>query len=327
MIVVWVVLGVLVCLLFGGLLWASSAQTVYDPHGSGIIEGIPGALETEPSPPEGTLVIASCHLAYGLGPSASYGGQPEKRTIYDRLDYIIEALAASGADIALVHEADFASQRTYGIDQLAYIAAALGWGYAARTITWECRYVPWPVRYPIGRVRGGIGIISRYPLVQNTRRRLPHVWRVPAFLAHLGPRHTVQMVDVQCGMHTVRVLHAHMGSSDKEGVKRQARALTHFARDVATPTSVLLGMQGTATSLLITTLTQELQERLRLVSEVSATSAPPAGCAFVGTGLQPLELRALPMEISVSDHPSTALHLRWALPVLSLNGKDNQARA
>ena len=327
MIVVFVVLGVLVCLLLGGLLWASSGQTVYDPHGSGIIEAIPGALETEPAPPEGTLVIASCHLAYGLGPSASHGPVPEMRTIYDRLDHVIEALAASGADIALVHEADFASQRTYDIDQLGYIAAALGWGYAARTITWECRYVPWPVRHPIRRVRGGIGVISRYPLVQNTRRRLPHVWRVPTVLAHLGPRHTVQMVDVQCGTHTVRLLHVHMGSSQRDGAKRQARALAHFVRDVTTPTSVLLGMPEPTTSPFIVALTQEFQEHLRLVSEASATSAPPAGCAFVGTGLQPLEIRTLPMDTPVSDHPPVTLHLRWALPVLRLNGKNKQARA
>ena len=50
----------------------------------------------------------------------------------------------------LLQEVDFASQRTHDIDQLHYIAAALGWGFAARVITWECRYVPYPV-WPAGR--------------------------------------------------------------------------------------------------------------------------------------------------------------------------------
>jgi hypothetical protein len=327
MIVVWIVLGVLVCLLLGGLLWTYSGRTIYDPHGSGIIESILDSLEAEPAPPEGTLVIASCHLAYGLGPSALYRPAPEMCTIYDRLDHVIEALAASEADIALVHEADFASQRTYDIDQLAYIAAALGWGYAARTLTWECRYVPWPVHRPIGRVRGGIGVISRYPLVQNTRRRLPHVWRAPPFLAHLGPRHTVQLVDVQCGTHSVRLVHAHMARSPRGGAKRQVHPFARFVQDVATPATVLLGLPESATSPLITTLTQALQERMRLVLGADATSTLSSGCAFVGTGLQALEIRTLQMDIPVSDHPLMTLHLRWALPVLSLNGKGHRARA
>ena len=51
--------------------------------------------------------------------------------VYDRLDAVIEAIAASGADVALLQEVDFASRRTYDIDQLQ-LAAALGWGFGTR---------------------------------------------------------------------------------------------------------------------------------------------------------------------------------------------------
>ena len=165
---------VLVLLLLGGLVWAGGGKTIHETQGSGIIESIPDALEREPAAPE-TLVVLSYDLAYGLGTQRSRVPPPEITTIYDRLDQIVETIAGSGADVALLQEVDFASRRTHDIDQLHYIAAALGWGFAARALTWECRYLPfpcWPFGRPTGRLRAGMGVISRYPLIQNTRQRL-----------------------------------------------------------------------------------------------------------------------------------------------------------
>src|SRR4249919_2609348 len=131
MLEVAVILSVLL-LLFGAILWAGGGKTLHEAQGSGIIETIPGALEVLPPPAE-DLVVLSYSMAYGLGDSRQPGVEPA--TIYDRLDAVIETIAASGADVVLLQEVDFASRRTYDIDQLQYIAAALGWGFVARVIT------------------------------------------------------------------------------------------------------------------------------------------------------------------------------------------------
>jgi hypothetical protein len=83
-----------------------------------------------PSPAEELLVL-SYSIAYGLGDPRQPGRRLEPAAVYDRLDAVIETIAASGADVALLQEVDFASRRTYDIDQLQYIAAALGWGFVA----------------------------------------------------------------------------------------------------------------------------------------------------------------------------------------------------
>jgi hypothetical protein len=62
--IVLVTFAVLMLLLLTVSLWAAGGQTVYTTPGSGIIEAIPGALEAEPMPPAGRLIILSYPLAY-----------------------------------------------------------------------------------------------------------------------------------------------------------------------------------------------------------------------------------------------------------------------
>ena len=305
---------VLVLVLLGGVLWASGAQMPRIAQGSGIIEAIPDALESEPSQPSGQLVLLSYRLRYAQGPQDPRSQPPDAATICDRLDHVIETIVASGADIVFLQETDFASQRTHEIDQLYYIAAALGWGYAARAATWECRYWPWPLRQPAGRIRAGMGVISRYPLVQNVRQRLPQARPYPPLVARWFPSPTVQMVDVQCGGTTLRLLQAHGGTHDAIVSRRQLQALASFIRDVQTPASVLMAAQPSS----LAQLSTELDHRFRVVTD--GASASGAAQALVGTGLNPLETRVLPVEAPVLAYAPLVLHLRWALPLMGMNG-------
>ncbi|MDH3602900.1 MAG: endonuclease/exonuclease/phosphatase family protein [Candidatus Tectomicrobia bacterium] len=304
----------LLLLLLGGVLWASGAEMPRITQGSGIIEAIPDALETEPSQPSGQLILLSYRLRYAQSPQAPSGEPPDAATICDRLDQVIETIVASGADIVFLQEADFSSQRTHEIDQLYYIAAALGWGYAARASTWECRYWPWPLKQPAGRIRAGMGVISRYRLVQNVRQRLPQARPYPPLVARLFPSPTVQMVDVQCGGTTLRLLQADGGAHDVLESRRQLQALASFIRDVQTPTSVLMAAQPSS----LAELSTELDHRFRVVTD-GASSAGIAQ-ALVGAGLNPLETRVLSVEAPILGHPPLVLHLRWALPLMGMNG-------
>lgn len=304
----------LVLVLLGGVVWASSAEMPRLPQGSGIIEAIPDALETESSQPSGQLILLAYRLRYALGPQEACNQPLDAATICDRLDYVIETIVDSGADIVLLQEADFASQRTHDIDQLFYIAAALGWGYAARASTWECRYLPWPLRHPLGRIRAGMGVISRYPLVQNVRQRLPQTRPYPPLVARWFPSPTVQMVDVQCGGTTLRLLQVDGGTHDAIVSRRQLQALASFIRDVQTPASVLMATQPTP----LAQLSMELEHRFRVVTD--GVSSSGVARALVGAGLNPLETRVLPVAAPVLAHAPLVLHLRWALPLMGMHG-------
>ncbi len=313
-------------LLIGGFLWAASGRTVYTTQGSGIIEAIPEALDDNPAPPEGQLVLISYALAYSLGTSHSAGWPPSATEVCDGLDGVIEMIAASGADIALLQEVDFASQRTCEIDQLYYIAAALGWGYAARAVTWECRYLPWPWRRPSGRVRAGLGVISRYPLTQHVRHHLPHAQSGLFWAAHFFPRHAVQMVDVQCGATALRVLNAHVETRRPAARQRQMRQLAAFVHDARTPSCVLMGtLRDMAQDDTVSGLMDEPPNPLHAVTAPTANlafeiSAMQPDAALIGRSLQAQEARLVPVAAPISNHLPLALYLRWELPLMTVLG-------
>lgn len=326
---------VVLLMLLGAVLWAGGGKTIHEPQGSGIIEAIPGPLETEPAPPE-ELVMLSYNIAYGLGSLPSAGLPGAAIALYDRLDQIIETIAASGADMVLLQEVDFASRRSYDVDQLHYIAAALGWGFVARAITWECRYLPvpfWPPWRQTGRLRAGQGIISRYALVQNRRQRLSQSPAQPLLASLFAPYRTVQMVDVQCGGRTLRVLHVHLEPHDVATRQRQAEELVTFVRQVATPNCVLMGdfqsviqdvsaphgPPGVTPDRTMEIITTDLRDRLRIVADASPTY--PAGAprdrldhVLIGPGLQAADTHVVMLDQPVSDSLPVLVRLRWALP-------------
>lgn len=309
-----------VVLVIGGLLWAGGGKTLYEAHGSGIIEAIPHALEQASLPGE-TLSVVSYAMGYALGGAQADTRRPAAATVYDRLDAIVDMLAGSEADIVLLQEVDFCSRRTHFIDQLHYIAEALGWGFAARVITWECRYLPsplWPPGRWAGPVRAGQGVLSRYPLMQNTRQRLSQSGAHPLLAPLFAPHHMVQMVDVQCGARTVRVLNTHVYAAAATTYRQQAQELVAFACQVATPHCVLMGaLPGqTEAEPILPLITGQLKERLRPVGSLPSPSSPIPP-AFVGPGLGAVATHVLTLAVPDVTPQAYLLHLQWALPLTS----------
>jgi endonuclease/exonuclease/phosphatase family metal-dependent hydrolase len=343
---------IVILLLVGGilalLLWAGSGKTLYEPHGSGIIEAIPDALERDPAA-SGTLAVLTYALAYGLGEQRYGAASLEVATMYDRLDHVVETIAASGADVALLQEVDFASQRTHDIDQLHYIAVALGWGFAARAITWECRYLPypvWPVGRAAGRLRAGMGVISRYPLVQNSRQRLSQAKTVPVLASLFSPYHIAQMVDVQCGTQTIRLFNVHLDTLDGTTRQRQAHELAEFLRQAETPTSVIMGVLHAAVrralperldpgpleaDQAIGIILDALHGRFRAVPDdrvpaPAMAASAPLPYLLIGSGVRAAEMHVLPLQESISAHSPLVVQLRWAIPLVVSNGRSHHER-
>jgi endonuclease/exonuclease/phosphatase family metal-dependent hydrolase len=335
---------IVILLLLGGilvaLLWAGSGKTLHEPHGSGIIEAIPDALERDPVA-SGTLAVLTYALAYGLGEQRYGVASLEVATIYDRLDHVVETIAASGAEVALLQEVDFASQRTHDIDQLHYIAAALGWGFVARAITWECRYLPypvWPLGRTAGRLRAGLGVMSRYPLVQNSRQRLSQAKTVPLLASLFCPYHLVQMVDVQCGTQTMRLFNVHLDAHHVTTRQRQAGELVEFVRQRETPASILMGVFHPAVRRVspdsrepdaspdqaVGIILDALHGHFRAVPD----DGPPASLPrlLVGSGVRAVETRVMPVQASISVHTPLVVQLRWAIPLVVSNGRSHHER-
>jgi hypothetical protein len=175
-------------------------------------------------------------------------------------------------------------------------------------------------------------VISRYPLVQNTRRRLSQSCQLPVFGPLFWPYHTVQMVDVQCGNQTVRLLNVHLEGRHAAVRQQQAQELIDFVSQVETPTSVLMGaLQAIACGATDTTaaldgqrdqamdmVVSRLRGRFQGLSETTVHAG--AQSVLVGSGLRALEARSVLADQSLPGQLSLVVRLHWTLPLVVSNG-------
>ena len=139
------------------------------------------------------LRILTYNTGYAsLGRDASFlmdGGQgtgtAEKETVLENQDGIAAILAAADADIYMIQEIDQASSRTYDENQLEIYGSVLPehqWAYAPNFF---CRFVPYPLQHPFGRIDSGVATYSRYPLDEAQRISLPNPFSWPIRTANL----------------------------------------------------------------------------------------------------------------------------------------------
>lgn len=276
-------------------LWAGGGKTVFEAQGAGIVEAVPGSLPESAAVPSEVLTLFSYNLAYGLGDAGSGVAPRTAAAVYDRLDRVIEAIAACAADAALLQAVDFASQRTSFIPQLHYVAAALGWGYAATVTTWECRYLPVP-RRQAGRVRAGLGVISRLPLEHNSWQRPPQRRAFSPLAAWFVPHETVQVVDVRCGIRGVRLVQAHLAPVRADRYRREEE-MADVLRRVVMPSCVMTGVdEATADG---------------ICAHLGAARAlrPQAGGVLLGNGWPDAKVRVLTPLAGVSEHDPVLVEL------------------
>ena len=287
---------VLLVLVTGAVLWAGGGKTVFEAQGVGIVEAISGSLPESSAAPPDLLTLFSYNLAYGLGGAGWRSAPQEAAAVYDRLDRVIEAIAACGADAVLLQAVDFASRRTDDTAQLHYMAAALGWGYVATVTTWECRYLPVPWRQA-GRVRAGQGVISRLPLEHNSWQRLPQSRAFPLLAALFAPHDAVQVVDMRCGVRGVRLMQTHLALRRTRRFQRQEEQLAAIMRRAAMPSCVLTGVNAATAD--------------GICAHLSATPAlrPEAGGVLLGSGWPDARVRVLPPLAGVSEHPPVLVKL------------------
>ena len=273
-------------------LWASGGEIVLEKQGAGIVEAIPDHLaESFIAPPE-VLILFSYQLAYGLGDQGARAA-PKVEAIYDRLDRVIEEIAASDADVAMLREVDFASNRTGFLPQLHYVAAALGWGYVAAITTWECRYLPLP-RSQAGRVRAGQGIISRLPLEHNSWHRFAQSrWGNSRAVAPFAPQDTVQVVDMRCGVRGVRLVQASLAQRQGGRDGRRRDELLAVMRRVAMPSCVVTGVDRQSLGIISSALEFQCKE----------------GNILLGSTWSGFEVRLLPPLAGVSEHAPVLVRL------------------
>lgn len=156
------------------------------------------------------------------------------------LDAMVAELTKLDADIIFLQEVDFNSQRTFGIDQMSYLAKALEMPHAAYAVTWNKRYVPWPYwppRIHFGRMLSGQAVLSRFPLARQSVTPL-EMPAANAFWYNLFYIHRcIQRISLTMGDTSRDVWNVHLEAFDERTRRRQLAKLMDL---VAADTQTLL---------------------------------------------------------------------------------------
>jgi endonuclease/exonuclease/phosphatase family metal-dependent hydrolase len=176
------------------------------------------------------LIVMSWNIAYarGTNPDNEQDAAFSKGEIDDRLEQMGATIRQSGADLVLLQEIDFDSQRSCGIDQLARLAEASGLRYGARAISWRANYVPfpyWPPSRHYGGVLSGGAVLSRFPLRENRVRLHPKPRANPWWYNLFYLFRYTQSVRVDLGDREMWAVNNHLEAWDKPNRVAQARAL------------------------------------------------------------------------------------------------------
>lgn len=140
-----------------------------------------------------TLKIVSWNIGYaGLGDDMDFfydGGksvQCSKERTEANLQSIVTFLKQHrDADFILLQEVDFDSKRSYHINEYEYIRAAIPEFMGWRGLNYVSTFVPIPLTDPIGSVKSGVVILSKYAPTEVLRLAYPRGFSFPIRLFNL----------------------------------------------------------------------------------------------------------------------------------------------
>jgi endonuclease/exonuclease/phosphatase family metal-dependent hydrolase len=182
------VLGVLVLAVVFVFGWLTLAEYKPDDVETVEVEGTPAELLY----PGSTVRLVSWNIGYGaLGDNADFfmdGGSgvrtADEARVRENVQAVIDELAELAPDAVLLQECDRDSDRSYGIDEAAWIADELSLGQSTFAYNYRCLFVPFPVP-PIGGVNSGLLTLSAYPVASSARVSLPCPFSWPVRVANL----------------------------------------------------------------------------------------------------------------------------------------------
>ena len=186
------------------------------------------------SVPTGSLKLYTWNIGYcGLGAKMDFfyeGGtmvRPEKE-YYERCrDGVVKQLSEfNKPDFILLQEVDQQAARTYRDDQVEHISTALKDYTALFALNYKVPFVPVPPASPMGKVRSGILLMSRFQPIEVTRYQFPSAYSWPKRLFMLDRCFMLTRYNVSNGKQLV-VINTH-NSAYADAADMRAKELKLF---------------------------------------------------------------------------------------------------
>tara|TARA_R110002073_G_scaffold139232_3_gene289452 strand:+ start:2888 stop:3868 length:981 start_codon:yes stop_codon:yes gene_type:complete len=205
-----VFLGLIFCVIF--FFWASSSIFPEKEYAKLITNNYPQKTNTD-----SIYSIVTYNIGY-LSGMTNNKAVAKPKTLFDvNLATVKSEFKLLHADILAFQEIDYASARSYEINQQNEIAS-LGYNYVAQAVNWDETYVPfpyWPPSMHFGKMLSGQSILSKYPLKDHQRIVLHRVANAPFYRDAFYLERLAQVVTVSIENKNIVVINVHLEAFDK----------------------------------------------------------------------------------------------------------------
>ncbi|WP_231962784.1 endonuclease/exonuclease/phosphatase family protein [Polaribacter sp. KT25b] len=196
--------------------------------------------------------IVTYNIGYLSGMTNNRPIAKPKELFDDNLATVLSETKKINPDIIAFQEIDYNASRSYKVNQQEEIAK-LGFGYRAKAINWDERYLPfpyWPISMQFGKVVSGQSIISKYPLKEHKRIVLSRVADEPYYRDVFYLERLAQVVKVVLNEKEVVIINIHLEAFDKATREKQFEEILQIFNEYKDkyPTILLGDFNSSATN-------------------------------------------------------------------------------
>jgi endonuclease/exonuclease/phosphatase family metal-dependent hydrolase len=164
--------------------------------------------------------------------------------VEENLTTIGKALKPLQPDIVFLQEVDFASHRSFEINQLEVLGKALDLPYGAYAVTWNKNYIAWPY-WPFsrhfGKMVSGQAVLSRYPLSDQKIEMFPRPDDNPFWYNWFYLDRLIESLVVHVGETPIQLLNVHLEAFSEKNKGRQINGVARFIQGLPPNPKILAG--------------------------------------------------------------------------------------
>ena len=218
----WIGIAVFILsVLFAGCLFWASSSSLAEKDLSFIKQFNVGKRTVSPD----TISVMTYNIGYLSGMSNNLPVREDRRFFQSRLHRAVKLFNDVKPGIICFQEIDFHSNRSHFVNQLDSLAVGGGFAFAAGAVNWDKNYVPfphWPPSTHFGKVVSGQAVLSRYPIVRQSRVVLDRPKRNPFYYDAFYLDRLAQVAEIEIGERTLILINVHLEAYDRDTREKQA---------------------------------------------------------------------------------------------------------
>ncbi len=219
--------------------WASSPTMEEEQYAKLITKNYKKTTDTD-----SIYSIVTYNIGYLSGMTNNLSVARSKELFDENLQKVLLETRKVSPDIIAFQEIDYASERSYNVNQQTEISR-LGYNYIAEGTNWDKTYVPfpyWPPSMHFGKIHSGQSILSKYPFNDYRRVVLERVADSPFYRDALYLERLAQVSRINLDGREIAVINIHLEAFDKATrIKQFNQVVEIFNEYRAKYPTILLG--------------------------------------------------------------------------------------